>query len=133
VKFKMNRYRYYILIQAFVIVAVMLTFKVIESRQIASLVASTIFICTSLGIILFEFQKGWRFMSAAFWSTTIFFIFLVLPIFILRILNWDVPFAEIEMMGVKPELLHKLSNQFFTVVLFSYFIDSFRYTRLQIK
>lgn len=132
-KFKLNRYRYYILTQAFVVISVIALFETLPSKQIASVFASGLFLTSSLGIVYYEYKNGWRFYSGSFWVTSFFLTIFVLPIFLMRLLNWEVPFSDIEMFGLKPDLLHRLSNQFFIFVLLSYFIDSFRFVKRSLK
>lgn len=121
---KRNRYRNYLSIQVFVFVGVMTSFQVIADRAIAALVASALFFLGSFTILWIEQKHPGFFKRPSFLMTAAFLFFFVIPIFLMRVLNWGQEFATIEYFGVTGKMLHETSSKFFVVMLATYFADS---------
>ena len=119
-----NRYRQYLSIEALVILFVLGSFKFIPDRQIASVVASFIFLFSTLGIIYWEKQFPGFQKKVSFYALMAFLLLSVIPDMSLRFLNWGVPFEELSMGGIPGEQLHKFSNYLFIAMMIAFFIDS---------
>lgn len=105
-----NPYGYYLLVQVLTIPLVMLIFKLIADRKIASLVASFVFISVSLGIMAAEF-RNFRFERKIFWLAGLqFFLLFVVPIFLLRVINWSEDFSSLHWGPISGPWLHRFSN-----------------------
>ena len=109
-----TRYRNYVTLQVLGIALVMLIFRVILDRKIASLFAASIFISLPLVIALIEYKKG-TFKSLSSLVGLAFWACLAMPIFLSRVIFWDQEFAAIQIFGMPVSALHGVSN---TVYLF---------------
>lgn len=122
---KRNRFRNYLSLEALVVVLVILAFKVIPDKKMASMLTSALFILSTLAIIYWEsrypdFQK-----RPSFWGAVTFLVVSALPIFAVRLIYWDLPFDEIRVGGITGAEMHKISNYVFILMLVSFFIDSY--------
>ncbi len=119
-----NRYRQYLSIEALVILLVLGSFRLIPDRQIAAVVASSLFLFSTLGILWWESKfEGYR-KRVTFFMLIIFLVFSIIPVMGLRFLNWGIPFEELSLFGVTGPQIHKLSNYLFIGVMIGFFIDS---------
>lgn len=119
-----NRYRQYLSIEALVILLVLGSFRLIPDRQIAAVVASFLFLSSTLGILWWETKyEGYK-KRVSFFMLTFFLIFSILPVMGLRFLNWGVPFEDLSLLGLPGQQIHKLSNYLFIGVMIGFFIDS---------
>lgn len=120
---KRSRYRNYLSIQVFVMIGVLLSFKVIPEKQVAALVAGLLFLVSSLGILLVELKQPDFKKRFTFWGTLAFVVLSALPILGLRVLNWGVPFDQLSVLGIPGPELHKFSNYMFFIMVVCLFID----------
>ena len=119
-----NRYRQYLSIEALVILFVLGSFKFIPDRQIASVVASFIFLFSTLGIIYWEKRfEGWQ-KRVSFYALMMFLLIAVIPVMSLRLMNWGIPFEDLSIGGIPGEQLHKVSNYLFIAMMIAFFVDS---------
>ena len=119
-----NRYRQYLSIEALVILLVLGSFRLVPDRQIAAVVASFLFLFSTLGILYWEMQfEGYR-KKVSFYGLMAFLLLSVLPVMGLRFLNWGVPFEELSLAGIPGEQIHKFSNYLFIGLMISFFVDS---------
>lgn len=119
-----NRYRQYLSIEALVILLVLGAFRLIPDRQIAAVVASSLFLFSTLGILWWESRyEGYK-KRVSFFMLTLFLFFSVIPVMGLRFLNWGIPFEELSLLGISGPEIHKLSNYLFIGVMIGFFIDS---------
>lgn len=126
-----NRFRNYLSIMAFVIIGVLLSFKMIPDKKMASLLASFLFIASATGVLIYErrfpgFQK-----RPSFWGVLAFLVFSALPILAVRLIYWDMNFEDIEVFGITGSLMHKASNNVFIVMMVCFFADAFMETSRQ--
>lgn len=126
-----NRFRNYLSIMAFVIIGVLLTFKMIPDKKIASLVASFLFIASSVGVILWERKHPGYQKRPSYWGALAFLVFSALPILAVRLLHWDMNFDDIQVFGISGSLMHKASNNVFIVMMVCFFADAFMETSRQ--
>lgn len=119
-----SRFRNYLSLEAFVILMVLLSFRVIPDKKMAALVASGLFL-VSTGLILYwetrfaDFKK-----RPSFWGAAVFLAFSVLPIIALRLIYWDLPFDEIRVGPWTGADLHRTSNYFFMGMMVCFFVDA---------
>lgn len=130
----LNRYRIYLIIEIFVTIAVMSSFKIIADKDWASLVASFFFVVSTISIFTFEYLKKKTFKSFTIIGALIFFVFSVLPILGLKVYYWkSMPFAAVEFAGLTGQQWHKLSNNLFFLFLLLIIIDSILDRKKQFK
>lgn len=99
------------------ILLVILSFKFIPVVKVAALVAGTIFMIVTLGILYSEHRWGRANRSLAFWTAFLFLIIFVIPIFGLRILYWDQDFSELNFFGIPAQNLHQLSSRCYLLMV----------------
>lgn len=122
----MNRYRTYLFIQALAALLVMVTFRVVSDRQIASVIATCWFLLASGGVVLYELRGPDAKKSMAFWATAIFIVFFIFPTIYLRVISWNSNFDEAMILGLSGGQLHRASNIGFLAMVACYFIQSRR-------
>lgn len=125
---KRNRFRNYLSIEAFVIVLVLVGFRVIPDKKLASVFASLLFIGSSAGIMFWEMKFPGFKRRPSFWGALGFLVLSALPVFGMRLLYWDIPFDEIQIAGVTGAQMHKASNYVFILMMVCFFIDSYLQT-----
>ena len=122
---KRSRFRNYVSLMALVIVIVLLTFHFIEDRKISAVIAGVVFILSTGAIFIYEaLQPGFQ-KRASFWGTGAFLFLSALPIFILRLVYWNLSFEMITFFGLTGPQLHTISNEVFILMLICFFIDSY--------
>lgn len=101
----------------FIIVSVIATFRLIEERRIAALVAGSQFIF--IGTLLFaqSLRLPHRRTSLLFWSSLIFLFGVALPMVIQRLRYWNHDFSEISIWGISGPHFHSLSNGFYLLLI----------------
>ena len=109
-----------------VVAIVISAFKLIPDKKIASLVAGSAFLLSSILISYYEGYVRKEIRSFSFLTTAVFLLLAAIPIFSMRVLFWSSDFQELELLGMKMELLHKVSNYLFMLMLIGYFVDSMR-------
>jgi len=110
-------YRFLLLGNGCVVVAVMLIFKLIQDRQTAALVAGSLFLLSPMIALTLEWRanQSWRSIAAA--GAILFFVGAAVPIFGLRIANWGEPFDQLSLFGISGQVWHKASNGLFLLML----------------
>lgn len=111
-------YRFEFFIMAIWIVAVILFFKLIPSKQIASLFTGVGFVLIPSAFIFVEFKKASKAISHLV-VLTIFLLFSALPIFLGRIFYWGQDFNDLSILGIPLGLIHKYSNGLYLVMMLS--------------
>lgn len=126
----LNRFRIYLFIEIFVVIAVMSIFRIISDKDWASLTASIFFLASTLGIFNFEFYKVKTFKSLTVIGSLLFFILSVVPILGLKLVYWkSIPFAAITFLGLSGRHWHQLSNVVYLIFLLLILIDSILHKR----
>ena len=104
---------------------IIMTFKYISDRKIASLFASGLFFALTLthlykkkkteneiGFVTGKIHQIW-------WAGYLqFLVFFAAPIFLLRILNFETDFSELSILGVPGPILHHYSSYSYTALVF---------------
>ncbi len=98
------------------IFVVMLLFRIIPDKKVASVVAGFGFVMIPVLVFMQQWQQLKREIFILI-PTLVFFVFSALPIFLLRILNWDREFKDLSVMGVSSDFLHRSSNVLFIVMV----------------
>lgn len=62
---------------------------------------------------------------ASFWGLLVFLVFSAVPVFLMRVLNWDMEFDAIRVAGISGAEMHKASNYVFIIMMLCFFIDSY--------
>lgn len=119
-----NRYRQYLSIEAGVIILVLASFKFIPDRQIAAVIASFLFLVSTLGIIYWEKKYEGFHKKVSFYALMAFLVLSIIPVMTLRFMNWGIPFENLSMGGIPGTELHKFSNYLFIGLMIAFFIDS---------
>jgi hypothetical protein len=123
---KNNRFRNYLRIEVCVILLVLLCFRMIPDKRTASLITSMLFILSSFGILIWEIRYPQFQKRATFWGLLVFLLFSALPILLVRLAYWDLPFEEIQVLGVSGTLMHRASSYVFFLLLICLFVDSYQ-------
>ncbi len=123
-----SRYRNYLRLEVLVVILVTLSFQFIADRKLAALLASCLFLFSTLGIIFWESKQAEFRKRPTFWGALVFLIFSVLPILALRLAYWDMPFELIQVAGITGSQLHKSSSYVFILLLICLFVDSYTET-----
>lgn len=121
---KRNRYRNYLTIGLLVFLAVIALFRLIEDRQMAGLLAGTLFITVFSSIFAFELRKHAPWTRFSFYGTGLFLVTSAFPIFILRLLNWGTSWEDVSFLGIAATELHFISSRVYVVMMICFFVDS---------
>jgi len=119
-----SRFRNYLSLEALVIFLVLICFQVIPDKKAASIVASFLFLSSSSLILYWETKFPDFKKRPSFWGTLIFLVASVLPIFILRLLYWELPFDQIQLGPITGAEMHKASNYLFMMMMLCFFVDA---------
>lgn len=104
---------------------VILLFKVFD-RKPAAVAAGLSFIFISAAIIWSEARYGRGQRSLAWWSAILFLAVSAIPLFVLRVVFWDVPFDQVGYWGFRGPELHKISNYIYLLLVGSVVAEGLR-------
>jgi hypothetical protein len=105
-----------IFMQIAVLMGVIVLFKLIPDRKIASIFATLLFISLSATICYTEFNKPAKWKNPLFISSGFFLFLIAIPLAITRFLNWDTEFSQIKILWIEGPLFHSISNYFFILM-----------------
>lgn len=108
------------------IALVMAIFRWIEDRKIAGVVAGGFFLEIGVVVMALEWWWGRGPRSLAFWAAAIFLVGSAIPVMALRLTHWEVPFDEIQWLGVTGRQLHQMSNGTYIAILLMAVIEALR-------
>jgi len=112
-----NRFSIYLMLQAVVIAAVMVIFKVIPDRKVAATVAGTLFVMLPLSLMIYEYATA-KLTHKIWWVGVLqFWLVFALPILGLRIFNWEAEFQDLSFMGIPGPTLHQWSSKSYMVMM----------------
>lgn len=117
-----NRYLIYLLYFALTIPAVIITFKFIEPKKLASLLAATLFISCSLLVFWGELKNSSK-KSFSLWAAVVFFLVFSAPMLIGRLIYYNLDFSEINFGPLSGPEFHKYSNYGFMFLLTATIVD----------
>ncbi len=123
-----KRYLVYLLYFLLTIPAVMMIFKFIEPKKLAAIFAASLFISCSLLVFWGEF-KNRSYKSFTLWTATLFFLLFSAPMIIVRLMNYDMDFAEINFGPLSGPDFHKYSTYGFMFLLVAALLDYIRIKR----
>ncbi len=124
-----NRYLIYLVYFILTIPAVILLFKSIEPKKLASLFAATLFISCSFLIFWGEYKYNFL-RSFSFWAAVFFLVVFSGPMLMVRLLYYGIDFSEIQIWGFSGPDFHKYSNYGFWVLLVAPLLDYLKTKRL---
>lgn len=122
---KRSRFRNYITMEALVVAGVLLSFHFIPVKEKAALVAGTLFLLSTIFILVYESRFAGFAKRATFWGSLAFLLASAIPIFVLRLMNWGIPFDQLSMMGIPATEWHRFSNYLFLILVVCFFIDDY--------
>lgn len=109
---------------------VVLFFKYIPSKEIASIVAGMGFVAWPTLFLIYEWNQRPKNKIYIFFLG-LFLVTNALPIFLLRILNWGEDFTSLSLLGIPAPYFHKVSNFLYLVMLLVALISYFKAKRLE--
>lgn len=99
------------------VLAVMMTFKLIESRVHAGLIAGTFFISLGLLIVGNGFKYSSLRKTATFYLGCIHLFGVALPMVGTRLLNLSADFSDVRIWGLPGPIFHKVSTWIFMAMM----------------
>lgn len=121
---KRNRYRNYLTIGLLVFLAVLAIFRFIEDRQVAGVLAGSLFTGVFLSIFIYEIRKPSPWKRLSVYGTGLFLLSSALPILGLRLAYWGEPWGEVYFMGIEATQLHLISSRVYVAMMICFFVDS---------
>lgn len=131
-KIRPLRYRIYLLGHGAVVLTVLALFASIHEKQLAAVFAGGLFILSPLLVLTNEIRQQKLILalkSFSVWGCLQFLILSALPVFLLRVTNWGVPFDQLSMLGVAGPDWHRFSNISFLLMLLGFAVDGIRARR----
>lgn len=115
----------YLLISLSIIPIIILIFKNIHPKNLAALFAGSVFIFTSFIVLFLEFKNNRKkiFSSFSFWGALGFLLFFSLPMFSVRILNYEIDFENLTILFMPAPQFHKVSNYGFMLMVLFFIIE----------
>lgn len=101
-------------------------FAFISEKRIAAVIAGSGFIIIPLLLIFSEFKSGVGKKSVVTLAALVFLVVSALPIFGLRILNWDSDFSQLALFGISANFLHRTSNIVYLLMIVAVCWNLFR-------
>lgn len=123
-----NRFRNYLTIEALVILLVIACFHFLPDKKWASVITSFLFIGSTGGILFWESRFPDYKKRPSYWGAWIFLLVSAFPIFVIRLVYWELPFEQIELLGLSGPRMHQFSNYVFMIMMICFFADSYRET-----
>lgn len=115
-------YRFQVFVLVLWIPCVMALFKVIAEKKLAALFTGAGFLILPALFLYSEFvqrrQTG-RYSKLHAFISMEFLLLSSLPIFLLRVLNWNADFSTLSVMGIEANFLHRFSNTNYMILLAS--------------
>lgn len=119
---KSAKYFWPLLVEVLQVPFLIIMFKVIPYKQLAGILGGVMFL-----IVIFSLVKHFHNMlytkSFAVYALLGHLFLFVIPMLVLRIGFWNVPFEEVNFMGVQASMLHSLSEKFYVIVLWTTIYD----------
>lgn len=106
-------------------------FASIHDRQWAALIAGCLFILVPIILTIWECRR--RKSKLLFFALAQFWLLFALPIFILRIANWGIPFSGLKLGPVTGPQLHQYSTYSYLLILAVSLILAIRFQKVQEK
>lgn len=112
------------------IAVVIMLFRFIPSKQIAGAVAGFGFVLWPILFLIYELKQP---LKNKFYIFILGFFLLTnaLPIFLLRMLNWGVDFAELSLVGIPANKFHGISNIMYLIMLITSGVVYFKAKKME--
>jgi hypothetical protein len=117
ISIKKINYVQMLLMQLVVIVGVVVLFRVIPDRKIASIFTTLLFILLSAIIFYVESTKIEKWKNPLFICSGIFLFLIVIPLAVVRFLNWQYDFSELKIWWIAAPKFHNISNYIFILMI----------------
>lgn len=101
-------------------------FAFISEKRVAAVIAGAGFIIIPILLIISEIKFGLGKKSIVTWTASVFLLLSALPIFGLRIFNWESEFSQLTLMGISANFLHRASNILYLVMIVAVCWNLFR-------
>lgn len=112
-------YRTQVIILSIWILVVVLLFRLMPDRQVAATLAGIGFVFWPVLFLVSEYLRRPALNTSHIIVLSVFLLFSAMPIFLLRVLNWGVPFDQLSFMGIPGSVIHKVSNYIYILMLVS--------------
>jgi hypothetical protein len=106
--------------------AVGVLFSTLEPRS-AGLIAAVLFVVLGFGTLMSTrrtSRRGWTFFAAC-----LYMVGAVLPILLIRFLNWDTEFRDTSLLGVSGPTFHRVSRYIYLAMMVATLRDFFHFRR----
>jgi hypothetical protein len=128
-----SRFRNYVTLEALVVAAVLLSFHFIPVKDKAAVVAGTLFLLSTIFILVYESRFPGAAKRATFWGALLFLVASAIPIFSLRVFHWGTPFNQLSLFGIPGPRLHEFSNYLFLILVVCFFIDDYLWKQKELQ
>ena len=125
----LRRYLFYMLYFLSTIPLVILLFKFIEPKKLASLFAASLFISCSLLVFWGELRLK-VYNSYSLIMAAVFFLLFSAPMITVRLIHYELDFSQINIAGMTGDEFHRYSNYGFILLVASSIVDFFLGLRL---
>lgn len=102
------------------------SFRLIENRWQAALIAGSGFVLLGLWMVLKSLRWPDRFRYFTFYAARIHLFLFSLPMFLARLRFRNVDFAQIHLLGIPGPMIHRAAEVFYLVIVISTLIDWMR-------
>lgn len=110
-------YRILLMAQVMTAGAVMVTFRLIESRLVAGFVAGSFFVLLGLVILAAGLRGLIPKRSPTFALGCVHLFAVALPMMVTRLMNLGVDFREVHVWGIPGPIFHQMSTQLYVVMM----------------
>jgi hypothetical protein len=109
--------------QAVVLGLVFLIFYLVETKPVAGVLAGLLF--TTLGGVTVIISKKWKgFLSSfTFWLSILFLFGMTLPLLLIRLFSWGIPFHDLSVFGIPGPRFHHASEAVYVLLMLGTFLD----------
>lgn len=116
----------FLAIEIVVVVAVVLIFRTVDSKQVAATVTGSLFVLLGISLLVGTFRSGQPFHQALFWVSALFLFAVAIPMMWVRLSNWGVDFSELRVWGVSAPVFHQQANTAYILMVVATVVDRFR-------
>lgn len=102
---------------------VIFTFKMVEPSKFAGLIGGSVFLLNGMLALALILQRFRFFKSFSFYALLVHIGFFVLPMLISRLIHWSEPFGAYLVWSMPSAEFHRLSEQFYVVLLLCFALD----------
>jgi uncharacterized protein (DUF486 family) len=118
-----TRFFTYLFLEVLSTILVVATFKLISDRNVAGLVAGSIFIALGTYIILDLTKRNIHFRTFSFYGAFTHLFFTGIPLITVRLLNWSTPHEDLFVLGVPAPTFHRIAEKVFVILVLCTVID----------